>query len=773
MWGDMNARERRLSDRVSDMAGLPPRAGSAASSGGSTTPASEKPFHYSYLKEFRVEQCKAFLQHKCNQHRPFTCFHWHFMNQRRRRPVKRRDGTFNYSPDVYCTLYDENTGICPNGDDCPYLHRTAGDTERRYHLRYYKTSTCVYETDGRGYCVKNGPHCAFAHGPHDLRSPVYDVRELAGVEDDASCLVGSLEREKGVLVDDLRWQESSFVLTYYKTEPCKRPPRLCRQGYACPFHHNNKDRRRSPKNFKYRSTPCPNVKLNDEWGDPTHCEQGDSCCYCHTRTEQQFHPEIYKSTKCNDVQQTGYCPRGPFCAFAHDEKELSAPRDLTDEPMITAASPLVVGGGPLDSEHLFSTSPHTKSLPQPIGRPERTSSASSDNFQRAVGAEVKSKSLEDEGQVQTYIRKQMQAIDADTSLDETERARRKQNLLRLSLGAVGAGVSPEVGQLQSHSLPSSVSDALEAMGLEDFEELDPGGLRDEPQEMLGTGILGQSPVAHGFMQSFQQQHSGGHSYPYSTPLGPLSPYGTTQPTGLPQHMQAMAFSPSTTPSPFHSSASQSAFHHGPQQRITSQGISPSPGPLGKIPISPTKPGSMFQAVLASPVEKSESAVLREELRQAQQNLASWQDSWKQAKAACEAWKKEAEEVTARARLEREGAIRRIEQLEQEAQSQLVGEGGGGQLRALADRSEINSLPLSKLEALRQQLRRDLDHLDSCIQQRKITLCMKCKEFPRCVLTQPCQHCVLCEPCAELLGKEPLCPYCRERITQRSTVILPL
>ena len=46
--------------------------------------------------------------------------------------------------------------------------------------------------------------------------------------------------------------ESSFVLTYYKTEPCKRPPRLCRQGYACPFYHNNKDRRRTPKKSKYR-----------------------------------------------------------------------------------------------------------------------------------------------------------------------------------------------------------------------------------------------------------------------------------------------------------------------------------------------------------------------------------------------------------------------------------------------------------------------------------------------------------------------------------------
>ena len=58
----------------------------------------------------------------------------------------------------------------------------------------------------------------------------------------------------------------------------------------------------------------------------------------------------------------------------------------------------VGGGGSLDSDP-YSTSPHTKSLPQPIGRPERTGSTSSDSFQRAVGAEVKSKSLEDEGQV--------------------------------------------------------------------------------------------------------------------------------------------------------------------------------------------------------------------------------------------------------------------------------------------------------------------------------------------------------------------------------------
>lgn len=37
---------------------------------------------------------------------------------------------------------------------------------------------CVHDTDSRGFCVKNGPHCAFAHGTHDIRPPVYDIKEI-------------------------------------------------------------------------------------------------------------------------------------------------------------------------------------------------------------------------------------------------------------------------------------------------------------------------------------------------------------------------------------------------------------------------------------------------------------------------------------------------------------------------------------------------------------------------------------------------------------------
>ncbi|CAO2642263.1 Putative E3 ubiquitin-protein ligase UNKL [Lemmus lemmus] len=320
---------------------MPSVSKAAAASLSGSPPQTEKPTHYRYLKEFRTEQCSLFLQHKCSQHRPFTCFHWHFLNQRRRRPLRRRDGTFNYSPDVYCSKYDEATGLCPDGDECPYLHRTTGDTERKYHLRYYKTGTCIHETDARGHCVKNGLHCAFAHGPLDLRPPVCDIRELQaqealqngqlsggdGVPDLQPGVLASQAMIEKILGEDPRWQDSNFVLGSYKTEQCPKPPRLCRQGYACPHYHNSRDRRRNPRRFQYRSTPCPSVKHGDEWGEPSRCDGGDSCQYCHSRTEQQFHPEIYKSTKCNDMRQTGYCPRGPFCAFAHVEKSLGMVND--------------------------------------------------------------------------------------------------------------------------------------------------------------------------------------------------------------------------------------------------------------------------------------------------------------------------------------------------------------------------------------------------------------------------------------------------------------
>jgi len=78
-----------------------------------------------YITSFRTEQCKYFLQRRCNQGHPYTCFYWHFPNQRRRKPIIKRDGSFNYSPDEYCSRYDKETGICPNGDRYATMRRFA------------------------------------------------------------------------------------------------------------------------------------------------------------------------------------------------------------------------------------------------------------------------------------------------------------------------------------------------------------------------------------------------------------------------------------------------------------------------------------------------------------------------------------------------------------------------------------------------------------------------------------------------------------------------
>ena len=49
-----------------------------------------------------------------------------------------------------------------------------------------------------------------------------------------------------------------YVLDKYKTSICPRPPRQCRQGFACPYFHNNaKDRRRSPAICKYKCAFAP------------------------------------------------------------------------------------------------------------------------------------------------------------------------------------------------------------------------------------------------------------------------------------------------------------------------------------------------------------------------------------------------------------------------------------------------------------------------------------------------------------------------------------
>ncbi|XP_034935015.1 RING finger protein unkempt isoform X2 [Chelonus insularis] len=786
------------------------------------TAQAEKANHYTYLKEFRVEQCPLFIQRKCTQHRPFTCFNWHFMNQRRRRPVRKRDRTFNYSADNYCTKYDETTGICPDGDECPFLHRTAGDTERRYHLRYYKTCMCVHDTDTRGFCVKNGPHCAFAHGNHDLRPPVYDIKEIQALENPDSDPNSStngpniLDKERNLMNEDPKWQDTNYVLSNYKTEPCKRPPRLCRQGYACPQYHNSKDKRRSPRKYKYRSTPCPNVKHGEEWGEPGNCEQGDACMYCHTRTEQQFHPEIYKSTKCNDVQQAGYCPRGVFCAFAHVDREftminqemsLPVPFDCGTNLADILSNALPPDKRSHDKDKQLSDSSF---LGFQNGSGEVSESASTSSLgsnhshSKAPGAQLHNSSTNSIGNAVNQpklstnilfnpnsliqineIRKQIMAIDSDPLLTKSEKIQRKQNLLlpyNLN-GTLSSHSLTTVSPLSSSSfypndtVESVVGNALDELHLDDPLNLVDSIHRDTSSPisnsisagLASSGLLGSSaPVNIPGMA--ERSVLSNFSPSTSSPLQHLQSAGFLTGSRFPQDSieSTMPFLSHSVSDPFSnhisqlsSSASKLSGFNSSLFDFASQGLSPSrTQPLAASPLvnafslSPSNSGSLSEMQVQR---------LREELTSSRAQLATWDERINQARAACAAWHAESEEAKRKATIaeqQRDEALMQVKALRVENEQS----NGGPHLHALKRTSELRNLSITALKTIQSQLRQDLEEVEKVLYRETANKCMVCEEQNRAVTLAPCNHYVVCATCAP---NQRECPYCQTPVVSTS------
>ncbi|XP_005726056.1 putative E3 ubiquitin-protein ligase UNKL isoform X5 [Pundamilia nyererei] len=744
---------------------------SVSKTAANASPQTEKPTHYTYLKEFRTEQCPLFLQHKCTQHRPFTCFHWHFLNQRRRRPIRRRDGTFNYSPDVYCTKYDETTGICPDGDDCPYLHRTTGDTERKYHLRYYKTGTCIHETDARGHCVKNGLHCAFAHGPHDLRPPVYDIREIQaqealqngqlgsgeGIPDLQPGVLASQAMIEKTLTEDPRWQDTTFVLANYKTDQCTKPPRLCRQGYACPHYHNSRDRRRNPRKFKYRSTPCPNVKHGDEWGEPSKCESGDSCQYCHSRTEQQFHPEIYRSTKCNDMRQTGYCPRGPFCAFAHVERIPS-----TEETMSSLLTAIQSSSQSQLSSQQYSECPVTEWN----SGGNSTNSIASSNGQ--IGSiknkgQVDQKMMDQEKQTQNTVFSVVNPLASSFTSSITSSLASSigsDSSSPTTLSTMNAKATPFYPG--SNTVESVIGSALDL----NFSDINVASLDKELEDqdnsvgMAGQRVLsGSAPV--NIPGSLARSSSFNSSSSLSTsPLSSLSQSlsqsllsGTVSQQNQPSNMLAKQ-EHGLLGTPTSSSQNSLGLNGGASSiwDFVSGSFSPSPSPV-------------FSS-LSSTTTSADVARLFRELDEAKRKIKQFEEAWHQVKQACEACQKDAHEAKEQAKTaeaERQLAEQKWEETERKLK-ELQGDfdalcrtPGTPLLRSYG---ELDQLPLSKLHSIQSQLRNDLDLIDGVIYQLQSKKCIVCQKHDRCIVLQPCQHYVLCENCAP---SKTECPYCRTKI----------
>ncbi|XP_062388370.1 RING finger protein unkempt homolog isoform X1 [Sardina pilchardus] len=772
---------------------------SSSPAGGSTSPANvlhvqpEKPQHYTYLKEFRTEQCPLFVQHKCTQHRPFACFHWHFLNQRRRRPIRRRDGTFNYSPDVYCTKYDEGTGNCPDGDECPFLHRTAGDTERRYHLRYYKTGSCIHETDAKGHCSKNGPHCAFAHGSHDLRSPVYDIREMQVLEAQAGagCVEGGVgEAQSGlaastalierILSEEPRWQDNSYVLSHYKTELCKKPPRLCRQGYACPYYHNSKDRRRSPHKHKYRALPCPAVKHSDEWGDPSKCESAEACQYCHTRTEQQFHPEIYKSTKCNDMQQCGSCPRGPFCAFAHVEKppiSESSPLPTPTSPLPHVSASVAPGddaGSVVAEQGLLGRVLCEEMLPldAPI-----SPWAGEGGYGRAPGFE-----REDQAKQKGFSLERLKDLGRQHSKQDLQ--------VFLPVGSplsFSSSVPSSLAATPPSPAPLGPSPGMNANALPFYPP-------SETVESVVESALDDLDLNDFGVSALEKQLESSSALPSMGLMMGGSQLQCSAPVNIPGSFSGSTPFISPSPSPPVRAHHSPFLSHLPQPgQSESSFLGPSHGSLGlngmsssiweHFPPSQGSPGTP-PALLPGGAMYPEATRLKHEVEEANRVLKQWDQSWRQMAQAhherkqqdqswrhvAQSWavmKADAEEARALAsRLASEAERARQEQEEAQRQASALQE--ALESMRTADNPHLHMhqmqlpqrLPLEAICSLQAQVCSCLHSVEQAVYRKQRVLCVSCGEAG--TVSLPCQHGLHCDACA---GSRE-CPLCAEQQQQQ-------
>ncbi|NXY80856.1 UNK protein, partial [Alcedo cyanopectus] len=529
--------------------------------------------------------------------------------------------------------------------------------------------------------------------------------------------------------------DTNFVLAGYKTELCTKPPRLCRQGYACPHYHNSRDRRRNPRKFKYRSTPCPSVKLADEWGEPSRCESGDGCQYCHSRTEQQFHPEIYKSTKCNDMRQTGYCPRGPFCAFAHVENSIGIANEwsssLNSTDSITNSS-----GQSGNAKHRSFQAENQKTINEHENKQNHLSVFSAVNpFASSITSSLAS------------------SVGSDSSPPTT-------------LSAVSAKALPFYSV--SNTVESVIDSALDLhfndvnvasidRELEDREGSDLGlASKRFSQRLLGSSAPVNIPVS--LVRSSSLRSSSSLS---TSPLGSLSQslsQSVVPPTAAPHHQQSQPLRIE------HSMLGTSASSHnslglngvtGSIWDFVTRSFSPSPSPVLNSGTTPS---------VSSNTSGNELTRVRRELDDAKRRLKQWEESWQKVKQACDAWQKEAEEAKERASIadaDKQLAFQKKEEVENKLKKLKA------QLAArlsttspcVKNYGDIEQISLPKLRSLQSRLHSDLETIDEVISQLQSKKCIVCQEDDRSVILDPCQHRVLCGHCTD---SQEECPCCRKK-----------
>ncbi|ORM41592.1 RING finger protein unkempt -like protein [Babesia sp. Xinjiang] len=118
-------------------------------------------------------------------------------------------------------------------------------------------------------------------------------------------------------------------LEEFRTNQCPNYVKgLCRDSNKCDMSHSETWPRRNPSLFKYDYKLCPNIqffRVYNKMQLQGKCHYGRRCRFSHSKEEQLYHPDLYKTRMCLNYPDC----KGYFCPFAHSKAELRERKDST------------------------------------------------------------------------------------------------------------------------------------------------------------------------------------------------------------------------------------------------------------------------------------------------------------------------------------------------------------------------------------------------------------------------------------------------------------
>lgn len=453
------------------------------------------------------------------------------------------------------------------------------------------------------------------------------------------------------------------------------------------------------------------MKQGDDWKDPSSCEKGDNCQFCHTRTEQQFHPEIYKSTKCHDMLQNGYCPRGPFCAFAHVHTEIRVLEDvdLTNLPhgvqVLSPTNPSIasVQDTTADQRMLSRSAPGTGRPPLPADL--RFSAALNQEMSRTptwnvnspVAASIPSPTLPltgDSQQSSLFRSPVSENVDLfqipnntfpscpspitrpnwlSSSVGKSETPARsmpgRNDFQSQSVGGFGFAGSPFSwggggSNIGAHLIDrSSVESSPQSANR--FNTFNLGAKHFYPTDETVDSVVGNAldDFQENIQSSFERSHSTSFSKLWPEPIGTgrtdnSSLFTMSAPVNIPQDFDLRGLNRNQMPTPSPPGTHSHSLFGGSLDALGGRGSFA--GSLPSIGRPPSSSGFSNKEGFTGSVSMNENNLVME-LDRMQKKCKQWEVSWNQAKAACDAWRREATEANERAKIAQEADRKGIEE----------------------------------------------------------------------------------------------------------------